>query len=62
VLATLGTFVRRLADPTDTRAGCAVAAAVLLGEAVLTAAIIMRVPCGLMRGCAVHATPAPRMK
>lgn len=41
----IGTLARRLADPTDTRAACWVAAAVLLAEAVLTSLIIARVPC-----------------
>ena len=44
---------RRLADPRDTQAGWIVAAFLLLGEALLCAAIIWRVPCelsGQMRG------------
>lgn len=48
LLATLRLFVRRCADPTDTRAGCIVAAAILVGEALLTALIIRRVPCELI--------------
>lgn len=43
----IGALLRRLADPDDTRAALAVAALVLLGEALLTGLIIKRVPCAL---------------
>jgi hypothetical protein len=44
-LPSLRALAARLADPADTRAACWVAALVLAAEAVLCAAIIVRVPC-----------------
>ncbi|CAI5508107.1 unnamed protein product, partial [Closterium sp. Naga37s-1] len=57
--ATIATWARRVCDPRDTKAAWAVARLLLIAEAVLCSAIIVKVPCA-SRPCLVIASSLPR--